>query len=134
MAERGAEYEVIGRSEDSNWWLMCCYEGQSVWIARELVDTDGSVDSVPVANDLNEVELVSSPSSTVQPESGVSGLGGSGLGASGFVGAGVGVLGSGVLSHAITSNPSDASLRCAVCTFTAHWPPSSPRRLAMLTI
>ena len=49
MVERGAEYDIVARSGDGEWWQICCIEGQPVWISASLVDTDGPVDSVPVA-------------------------------------------------------------------------------------
>lgn len=48
VVERGAEYEVVGRSDDDEWWQICCEGDQAVWISREFVDTDGPVDAVPV--------------------------------------------------------------------------------------
>jgi hypothetical protein len=48
--ERGAEFEIVGRSGDAEWWQVCCREGQAVWIARTLVDTDGAVDSIPATD------------------------------------------------------------------------------------
>ena len=77
-SERGAEYEVIGRSEDANWWQICCHEGQAVWIARELVDTDGGVDLAPVANNSDAVAAVTSAATERQPEVESPGLGGGG--------------------------------------------------------
>lgn len=50
MVERGAEYDVVGRSADDEWWQVCCEGDQVVWIARELVDTDGPVDAAPVTD------------------------------------------------------------------------------------
>ena len=48
--ERGAEYEVTGRSADAEWWTICCVDGQPVWVSASLVDTDGPVDSVAIAD------------------------------------------------------------------------------------
>ncbi len=48
--ERGAEYEVTGRSADAEWWTVCCVDGQPAWVSADLVDTDGPVDAVAVAD------------------------------------------------------------------------------------
>jgi SH3-like domain-containing protein len=48
VAERGDQYNVIGRLPDSSWWQICCVDGQEGWINHEFVDSDGPVESVPV--------------------------------------------------------------------------------------
>jgi hypothetical protein len=48
--ERGAEYDIIGQSDDSEWWRVCCQDELIVWVSKEFVDTDGAVDSVPVGD------------------------------------------------------------------------------------
>ncbi len=50
MVERGSEFEIIGRSNDDQWWQVCCQDGQEVWISQELVDTIGDVDQVKVTD------------------------------------------------------------------------------------
>ena len=73
-AERGAEFEIVARSEDTNWWLICCRAERTVWIASELVDTDGMVDSVPVTDSAG---AVSAPTAAAaQPVPAPPGLGG----------------------------------------------------------
>lgn len=52
MVERGAEYDIIGKNSDASWWLICCVDGAEAWIVGEYVDTDGPVDSVPVAGQI----------------------------------------------------------------------------------
>ncbi|MCC6168192.1 MAG: SH3 domain-containing protein [Caldilineaceae bacterium] len=47
--ERGAEYDIVGKNGDGSWWLICCVDGGEAWIIGEYVDTDGPVDSVPLA-------------------------------------------------------------------------------------
>ncbi len=54
MVERGAEYDIIAKSSDGAWWQVCCVDGAEVWIIGEYVDTDGPVDSVPVAGQPSE--------------------------------------------------------------------------------
>jgi len=48
--ERGAEYDIIGQSDDDEWWRVCCQDELIVWVSKEFVDTDGAVDSVPVGD------------------------------------------------------------------------------------
>ncbi|RIK50518.1 MAG: hypothetical protein DCC57_11910 [Chloroflexi bacterium] len=47
--ERGAEYDIVGKNSDGSWWQICCIDGGAAWIIGEYVDTDGPVDSVPLA-------------------------------------------------------------------------------------
>lgn len=47
--ERGDEYDIVGKNNDGSWWQVCCIAGADAWIIAEYVDTDGLVDSVPVA-------------------------------------------------------------------------------------
>ncbi|MCB9137893.1 MAG: SH3 domain-containing protein [Caldilineaceae bacterium] len=50
VAERGEEFDITGKSSDGTWWQICCtVDGSVVWIINELADTNGPVDSVPVA-------------------------------------------------------------------------------------
>ncbi len=48
VVERGEEFDITGRSNDGEWWQICCTaEGVTAWIINQLVDTNGPVDSVP---------------------------------------------------------------------------------------
>ena len=53
----GDTFEILGRSEDDEWWLICCVRGpgdaagvatESAWLASVVVSTEGNVDAVPV--------------------------------------------------------------------------------------
>ncbi len=48
VATRGAEFTVVGRSADDEWWQLCCVDGVEVWVYESYVDTAGPVDAVPV--------------------------------------------------------------------------------------
>lgn len=66
--ERGAEYDIVGRSANGDWWQVCCVDAQPVWVARQLVDTDGAVDAV-LASDTNQ-PLAAESSSASSPGQG----------------------------------------------------------------
>jgi hypothetical protein len=51
--ERGAEFDIIGRTADGAWWLVCCVDGANAWIIADFVDTLGDVDAVPVVDPAN---------------------------------------------------------------------------------
>ena len=48
MAARGAEFTVVGRSADDEWWQLCCVDDAEVWVYYSYVDTAGPVDAAPV--------------------------------------------------------------------------------------
>ncbi len=51
IVERGEEFDILARSDDGQWWQVCCTaEGDTVWLINDLVDTDGPVDAVGAAN------------------------------------------------------------------------------------
>ncbi|NJN84189.1 MAG: SH3 domain-containing protein [Caldilineaceae bacterium] len=50
-------FEVVGRSQDGEWWQICCVtpldasgdaEDIPAWLAKVVIETEGDVDSVPV--------------------------------------------------------------------------------------
>jgi hypothetical protein len=47
-ARQGQTLMVLGRSEDSKWWQVCCLANQPAWVLAELVRPEGAVDVVPV--------------------------------------------------------------------------------------
>lgn len=49
---QGQRLEITGRDADGQWWQICCYEGQIVWIADEVVSAEGPLDTVALAADL----------------------------------------------------------------------------------
>ena len=50
LGMRGDQFTIIGRSADDLWWQVCCVEELPAWISKTYVDSDGSVDSIPVAD------------------------------------------------------------------------------------
>ncbi len=48
----GVELTFIARNEDATWWQLCCLDGQQVWVFGELLDIQGNVGDVPIANDI----------------------------------------------------------------------------------
>lgn len=52
QVNRGMELTIVGRNAQGDWLQVCCVEGQTVWVAGWLVDTQGPVDAVAVAGDV----------------------------------------------------------------------------------
>lgn len=46
---RGEEYDITGKSSSGEWLRLCCAQEREVWAFAEFVDTDGLIDSLPVA-------------------------------------------------------------------------------------
>lgn len=46
---RGDEFEIVGKSPAGDWWQVCCFQEQSVWISTQFADVSGPVDTVPAA-------------------------------------------------------------------------------------
>ncbi len=59
--ERGAEFEIVGKNPAGDWWQLCCLNGQKVWIADFLVDTNGPLDGVAVVTDTPAPPPVAAP-------------------------------------------------------------------------
>lgn len=52
QVERGAELTILARDVAGEWFKVCCVNGQEVWIAGFLVETQGPVESVAVAQNI----------------------------------------------------------------------------------
>jgi hypothetical protein len=78
VVERGAEYDIVGRSDDDEWWQICCQDDQQVWIARDFVDTDGAVDSVPTGGSAAPAIAPGSAPAVSAPSPGLGGSANSG--------------------------------------------------------
>lgn len=52
---RGAEFRIIGKSADDEWWYVCCVDGATAWVYYSYVDTSGAVDSIPVSEAIGGV-------------------------------------------------------------------------------
>lgn len=49
-AERGEEFDIVGKNAAGDWWRVCCVAEQPGWVIDELVETSGAVDTVPVSD------------------------------------------------------------------------------------
>ncbi len=52
QAERGAELTILARDAAGEWFQVCCVNGQEAWIAAFLVETQGPVEAVAVAQNI----------------------------------------------------------------------------------
>jgi uncharacterized protein YgiM (DUF1202 family) len=52
QALQGQRLEIIGRDEDGQWWQICCFQGQSGWLADEVVRAEGPLETVALSPDL----------------------------------------------------------------------------------
>jgi len=64
----GDTFTVTGRSEDGEWWQICCVTGPSdeegkptekAWLSSVVVETDGKADDIPIVNALLPTDLTS---------------------------------------------------------------------------
>jgi hypothetical protein len=49
---QGQRLEIVSRDEDGLWWQICCFEGQTGWVADEVVRAEGPLETVALAADL----------------------------------------------------------------------------------
>jgi uncharacterized protein YgiM (DUF1202 family) len=49
---QGERLEIIGRDQNGQWWQICCFQGQTGWLADEVVSAEGPLESVALAADL----------------------------------------------------------------------------------
>lgn len=59
----GDQLALLGKNEDASWWLVCCLDGQEVWVTAELVAAQGPVEAVALA-----ANIPPSPTPTDTPE------------------------------------------------------------------
>lgn len=68
-ANPGDSFQVTGRSDDGEWWQICCVAGpvdegdeatESAWVSSVVIETTGNADAVPVIEPLLPVELSAS--------------------------------------------------------------------------
>lgn len=60
-AERGAELTILARDPAGEWFQVCCVNGQNVWVAAFLVETQGPVEGVAVAQNISAPPPTSTP-------------------------------------------------------------------------
>jgi uncharacterized protein YgiM (DUF1202 family) len=49
---QGERLEIVGRDQNGQWWQICCFQGQTGWLADEVVRTEGPLETVALAADL----------------------------------------------------------------------------------
>jgi hypothetical protein len=65
-ADPGDVFQITGRSDDGEWWQICCVAGpadegdeatESAWISSVVIELEGNADAVPVIGTLLPAEL-----------------------------------------------------------------------------
>ncbi len=46
---KGTRLDIVAKNQQSDWWQVCCLQGQQVWIVDRLVEAQGPVQMVAVA-------------------------------------------------------------------------------------
>ncbi|MEM7131067.1 MAG: SH3 domain-containing protein [Chloroflexota bacterium] len=62
----GQSFGILGRNQRSTWWLICCVNGDEVWITDQYVDPVGLLQTIDVVSDI-EPPPTSTPTSTPTP-------------------------------------------------------------------
>lgn len=65
-AARGQEFEIIGKTQQGDWWQVCCVNGQQVWIFAQLARTENA-ENVPVVTDLPPRPVAQAPTPAPPP-------------------------------------------------------------------
>ena len=52
QALQGDRLDIIGRDEQSEWWQVCCYQGQTGWMADQVVAAQGPLEQIALAAEL----------------------------------------------------------------------------------
>ena len=58
---QGETYQIVGRNADYSWWLICCVDGQQVWVTSRLVRVVGD------ATDVQFIQVAPPPPPTPTP-------------------------------------------------------------------
>ncbi|MEZ4727220.1 MAG: PA14 domain-containing protein [Caldilineaceae bacterium] len=45
---KGESYRIVGEDAAGQWWLLCCFDGETAWVQQSLVAVEGTTASVPV--------------------------------------------------------------------------------------
>lgn len=61
----GAKLSLIGRTADQQWWRVCCYDGNSFWIAASLVNAYGATNVLPTIESPQSQPSSPKPAATV---------------------------------------------------------------------
>jgi uncharacterized protein YgiM (DUF1202 family) len=49
---QGERLEIVGRDPEGQWWQICCFQGQTGWLADEVVRAEGPLETVALSADL----------------------------------------------------------------------------------
>lgn len=49
---QGQRLEIVGRDADGEWWQICCFQGETGWLASEVVRAEGPLETVALAANL----------------------------------------------------------------------------------
>lgn len=69
---QGQRLEIVGRDEDSAWWQICCFEGQTGWVAGEVVRAEGPLETVALSPDLPTPTPPATPTAAAAAAAGAS--------------------------------------------------------------
>jgi len=61
---KSTRLDIVSKNPQSDWWQVCCFQGQQVWIVARLVEAQGPVQSVQVAAN---IPAPPPPTSTPRP-------------------------------------------------------------------
>jgi len=45
---QGESYRIVGADAATQWWLICCFDGETAWVQQSLVAVEGTTATVPV--------------------------------------------------------------------------------------
>lgn len=63
----GERLSIVGRNQAGDWWQVCCFQGNNVWISAEVVQAVGPLEQVALSPDLPTATPVP-PQATPTPE------------------------------------------------------------------
>lgn len=58
---QGQRLEIVGRDQENQWWQICCFEGQTGWVASEVVRAEGPLETVALSPDLPTATPAATP-------------------------------------------------------------------------
>jgi hypothetical protein len=66
-AERGQEFDIVGKNAAGDWWRFCCVEEQPGWVIDELVEVNGAVEDVAVSDAVAQAPPTATPAQAAPP-------------------------------------------------------------------
>ncbi|HIQ06714.1 MAG TPA: SH3 domain-containing protein [Anaerolineae bacterium] len=64
---QGQQFAVVAKNAAGDWWQVCCINGQKVWIIGRLVQVNGDVAPIPVAQNIPTPPPTPTPRPTKPP-------------------------------------------------------------------